>query len=150
MDVEKYHCLSPLPGAFVICLPPRLPLAAHQVPCEVMGSVKPRGSCPPLPCCHPYKVTCPHSPAQEHLTPFSSSPVHGGIPIPSVHSSLSFCQPTCKQLLLLVRNQLCWCCVFPSSLFLPVSVALIPSGLVLQLHCIPALCGPCCSSTGGY
>lgn len=54
---------------------------------------------PLYPAVTPARSPVPSSPTQEQLTPFSSSPVHGRIPIPSAHSSL-ICQPTCKQLLL--------------------------------------------------
>lgn len=91
---------------------------------------------PPLPCCHSCKVTVPSSPTQEHLTPFSSTPVHGSIPVPSLLTPpkppLSQHANSCSWLLLL-RNQLQSCCVFPSPLFLPVSVALIRSGPFIQI-----------------
>lgn len=70
--MEKCHCLSPLPWALVISLLPSLPLAAHQVPCEVMGSVKPQGTCPLCPAVTParspvptvlHRSTSPPSPA---------------------------------------------------------------------------------------
>lgn len=101
MDVEKCRCLSPLPWALVICLPPSLPLAAHQLPCEVVGSVSPRGTCPPFPCCHSCRVPWPQQSYTGAPHPLLQLTSAWQDPRPlSAFSSQTSSHPICKQLLL--------------------------------------------------
>lgn len=129
MDVEKCHCLSPLPWALVICLSLSLPLAAHQLPCEVVGSVSPRGTCPPFPCCHSCRVPCPQQSYTGAPHPLLQLTSAWQDPRPlSAFSSQTSSHPVCKQLLLASAGEepaavllclpifiisLCLCCSHP-------------------------------------